>query len=71
MSKRRWNKKALIIIAKNKHFLRTIYMIIAVKDYQQSAALNFFQDELKGIQSFKEINESNFLGNQKLFIGLS
>lgn len=46
-------------------------MIIAVKDYQQSAALNFFQDELKDIQSFKEINESNFLGNQKLFIGLS
>jgi len=46
-------------------------MIIAVKDYQQSTALNFFQGELRGIQSFKKINESNFLGNQKLFIGLS
>ena len=35
LSKRRWNKEALIIIANNKHFLRTIYMIIPVKAYQR------------------------------------
>ena len=35
LSKRRWNKEALIIIANNKHFLLTIYMIIPVKAYQR------------------------------------